>query len=101
MAIVDRDDADRVLGALVEAGYTATYSDSRGGVLRRSQKTLIMAVERTNLEQVLAILRQSCRTCLSMDGEPVERPPFGPIPTTPEVGGAVVFVWDLDRFEKY
>jgi len=101
MAIVDRDDGDRVLGALVDAGYTATYGDSRGGVLRRSQKTLFIAVERLKLDEVLGILRQSCRTCLNMNEEPRERPAFGPIPAIPEMGGAVVFVWDLERFEKY
>ncbi len=101
MAIVDRDDGDRVIGALVDAGYTATYGDSRGGVLRRSQKTLFIAVERDKLEEVLGILRKSCRSCLDMGENSSDRVPFGPIPATPEVGGSVVFVWDLERFEKY
>jgi uncharacterized protein YaaQ len=101
MAIIHRDDEDRVLGALVDAGYTATYGDSRGGVLRRSQKTLFIAVEREKLEEVLSILRTSCRSCLDTGEGSRNRVAFGPIPATPEVGGSVVFVWDLERFEKY
>ena len=36
MAVVPRDQASRVLECLVDAGYSATYMESRGGMLRQS-----------------------------------------------------------------
>ena len=35
MAVVPRDQASRVMEALIAAGYKATFTDSRGGMLRQ------------------------------------------------------------------
>ncbi len=42
MAIIPRDHANRVLMSLVEAGFAATYGDSRGGRLRQSQQSVLL-----------------------------------------------------------
>jgi len=102
MAIVPRDEACHVLEALVTAGYTATFTDSRSGVLRQAQQMLFIAVEKQDMDQVLTIIRDNCHSQVVVDpGEP--RTPFslGSVPVTAELGGAVVFIWDLDRFETY
>ncbi len=102
MAVVPRDEAGRVLEALVAAGHTATFADSRGGMLRQAQQMLFIAVEEKDLEQVLAIIRDNCHSQVVVEpGEP--RTPFSlsPVPVTAELGGAVVFIWDLDRRETY
>ena len=101
MAIIPSDEADRVLGALVNAGHTATYGASRGGVLRQAQRTLFIAVEHEKLEEVLNIVRQSCRIPLGEGEESRDQFSLGPIPVTAELGGAVVFVWDLEKVETY
>ncbi len=102
MAIVPRDEASHVLEALVAAGYTATFTDSRSGVLRQAQQMLFIAVEKQDLEQILTIIRDNCHSQVVVEpGEP--RTPFslGPVPVTAELGGAVVFIWDLDHFVTY
>ncbi|HEY66961.1 MAG: hypothetical protein DRI79_00420 [Chloroflexi bacterium] len=102
MAIVPRDEAVRVLEALITAGHTATFTDSRSGVLRQAQQMLFIAVEEQDLDEVLAIIRDNCHSQVAVEpGEP--RSPFslGSVPVTAELGGAVVFIWDLDRFEIY
>ena len=102
MAIVPRDEAGRVLEALVTAGRTATFTDSRSGVLRQAQQMLFIAVEEKDMEQVLTIIHDTCHSQVTVESsEP--RSPFslGPVPVTAELGGAVVFIWDLDRFETY
>jgi len=107
MAVIPRDEADGVLDALVTAGYTATYNDSRGGVLRQAQRTLLIAVERAKLEQVLDIVRHTCRCRLHLDADApaaegmAEESAFEPTEAAPGLGGAVVFVWDLEQFAKY
>jgi uncharacterized protein YaaQ len=42
MAIIDREEANRVLEALIAAGYTATFNDSRSGFLRQSKQMLFI-----------------------------------------------------------
>jgi len=101
MAVVPRDELDAVLKALVANGYTATFSESKGGVLRQAQHMLFIAVAAEELEQVIAIIRGNCHIRDQAD----TLQPAGarsPLTTDPQkMGGAVIFVWDLDRFEIY
>jgi uncharacterized protein YaaQ len=102
MAIVGREESGLVLEALIVAGYTATFGDSRSGVLRQAKQTLFIGVEAERLEDVLSIIRDNCRSHV----ETREAEADAVVPTTPrrtfaEVGSAVVFVWDIDRFATY
>jgi len=102
MAVVPRDEAGRVLEALVAAGHTATFSDSRGGMLRQAQQMLFIAVEEQDLEQVLTIIRDNCHSQVVVEpSEPGTPFSLGSVSVTAELGGAVVFMWDLDRYETY
>ncbi len=91
MAIVSRDQADLVLEALISAGYGATFTESRGGVLRQSQKTIFTAVEHTKLDDVLSIIRDHCRSQVTLSDTEDHA-------STTDVGSAVIFVWDLEQF---
>jgi len=102
MAIVPQDEAGRVIEALVSAGHTATFSDSRGGMLRQAQQMLFVAVEEQDLEQVLTIIRDSCHSRVAVESSELKTPfSLGSTPVTAELGGAVAFIWSLDRFETY
>ena len=89
LAIIPRDHVDKVLNALIQANHTATFTESWGGVLRQTQRMLFIAVQVTELETVLAIVRDNCRE--HDDAQSM----------TSAYGGAVVFVWDIERFETY
>jgi uncharacterized protein YaaQ len=100
MAIIPRDQAELVLQALVAANHTATFVETRGGMLRQAQMTLFIAVQAEQLEQVIDIIRHSCRS------EPVFESAQGgewhaPLATQQKLGGAVVFVWDIERNDNY
>jgi len=99
MAIVPRDEAPRVLDALVAAGHTATFGDSRGGVLRQAYQTLFIGVEEEAVGTVLEIVRQNCHSRLSL--EDTTAPDRFGLPRQSEaiVGGAVIFVWSVEHFE--
>lgn len=104
MAVVSRDQADRVLDKLIGAGYGATFSESRGGMLRQAQKMMFIATEAERVDDVIEIIHRTCRTQVEVSEELVEegklRSP-SKATTTTEVGYAVIFVWDLERFETY
>jgi len=102
MAVVPRDEAGNVLNALVAAGHTATFSDSRGGMLRQAQQMLFIAVEERDLENVLGIIRDHCHSRVPVEPGESEAPrSFGPAPVTTKLGGAVVFIWDIERQVTY
>ena len=100
MAIIPRDQAELVLQALVAANHTATFVETRGGMLRQAQMTLFIAVQAEQLEEVTDIIRRSCRS------EPVFESAQGdewhtPLATQQRLGGAVVFVWAIERNDNY
>lgn len=100
MAIMPRDEAERVLRALVAAKYTATFMETRGGMLRQAQMTLFIAVEEEALDRVLSIVEDTCRSDVVVEAvEEAEAP--APMPVKPRLGGAVVFVWNIERSETY
>jgi len=98
MAVVPSSNAEDVLDALVNRGYTATYAQTKGGMLRQSQYSLFIAVNKEKLQEVLDIIKKSCRTQVEMstlqadDEESIEKSPF-----VAELGGAIAFIWDIDQ----
>jgi uncharacterized protein YaaQ len=104
MAVVSRDQSERVLDRLISAGYGATFTESRGGMLRQAQKMIFVAVDSNRVEDVIDVIRQACHTQVevreqlapAMGRSLTDRPS-----TITEVGYAVIFVWDLERFETF
>ncbi len=60
LAIVSADAVDPLSTALMERKYTVTQISSVGGFLRRGQSTLVIGVDDTHVEDVLAIIRTAC-----------------------------------------
>ena len=97
MAIVPKMEAEVVLDHLIRAGYTATFIESRGGVMRQSQLTLFIAIKREDVDHVIEIVRTHCRSQIRINpprqqtqSEKLETPVMA------DVGGSVIFMWDLD-----
>jgi uncharacterized protein YaaQ len=102
MVIVPSNTAERVLDALVNAGHTATYAETRGGMLRQSQYSLFIAVKKEQLDKVLEIINDNCRTQVEMETRtPSKFGSMGHSPVTADLGGAVAFIWDINRIETF
>ena len=100
MAVVPSSNAEDVLDALVNRGYTATYAQTKGGMLRQSQYSLFIAVNQEKLEEVLNIIKNSCRTQVKMSTLPADdEKAVGPV--LADLGGAIAFVWDIDQIETF
>lgn len=99
MTVVSRDQADPVLDKLITAGYGATFMESRGGMLRQAQKMIFIAVAAEKVDDVVETIRRACHTRVAVNEHPAPGVPvMGEATSTAEVGYAVVFVWDLERF---
>ena len=101
VAVVDQRDAGHVGEALVEAGYRYTTLGSTGGFLGSTSTTLLIGVEDDEVDSVLAVMRQHCRRrdeavgMASGDTRMFSHPFADPV--TAAVGGANVFILDVER----
>jgi uncharacterized protein YaaQ len=103
-AIMHGDDAAGCIEALADKGIPTTRLDSRGGFLQKGNATLLCGVADGQVELVLSVLRQhsKSRTELMSPMPPVVEPGdmYVPYPVEVEVGGAIVFVLAVERFDK-
>jgi uncharacterized protein YaaQ len=104
MAIVSSDDSRNLLDRLARRGFSATVTSSLGGFLRMGNATIFCGVEDESMEEVLTVIRESCpsRVQYVTPLPPVMEPGEMHIPTPVEkhMGGAIIFVLDVDHFEK-
>lgn len=100
IAIVSNDDVRHLLNALMEAGHRATRLASTGGFLRKGNTTLLLGVKDNDVQQVLQILRQTCRRRTEPYPMSIgEHPTVIPQETVEvEVGGATVFILPIEQF---
>lgn len=83
VAVVPRDLVNQILEPLISAGFGATFSESRGGVMRQAQEMLFIAVDDKDVPQVRSLIRDAS---VGEDGA---------------AAGVVLFVWPLDAFEVF
>ncbi|MHB9145233.1 MAG: cyclic-di-AMP receptor [Symbiobacteriia bacterium] len=105
VAVVQDKDAGRLVEALVRSGHRATKLASTGGFLKEGNTTLLVGVEDTQQDEVLGTIKKISRsreqlvTPLSPVGGPVDS--YVPYPVEVLVGGATVFVLNVEHFEKF
>lgn len=102
--VVSDADADRLIRGLVSHGYPATKIGSTGGFLRRGNTTIMSGVAFYEVEEVMEHVRRVCHA--RTEFIPLQALPFtgdgAPVvdPLEVRVGGAVVFVLNVERMEK-
>lgn len=105
VAVIQDKDSHRLLDELTQGGFRATKLASTGGFLREGNTTLLVGVEDERVERVLNLVKNTCRareqlvTPLSPIGGPADA--YIPYPVEILVGGATIFVLDVERFEKF
>ena len=103
MMVVSHDDADELMNTLAEQQLPATKVGSSGGFLRRGNVTIFCGVPEADVDRVLAIVDEICH--VRREFVPVQALPFGDEtlsaePIEARVGGAIVFVLDVERFRR-
>ncbi len=105
VAIVQSDDAGALTDALREKNFQSTLISSTGGFLREGNATLLIGVDDRQVDEVLEVIKENCntRTQFVNPMPPVMEPGelYMPQPVEVQVGGATVFVLNVERFEKF
>lgn len=105
IAIVHNRDKGRVTDELVSAGFKFTIIGSTGGFLREGNTTYLVGAEDEDLDTLIGVLKANCSareqvvTVGPMEGAGAAA--FLSAPMKVPVGGAVVFVLPVDRFERF
>lgn len=101
-AIVNGEDAAAVSTELTRAGYIVTKLATKGGFLKTGNTTFLIGVEEEKVEDVIGIIREysSKRTQMVPDLSAFPGDTLA-LPLEVTVGGATIFVTDVDRFEKF
>jgi uncharacterized protein YaaQ len=104
LAVVQDEDTDALTEALISAGYRFTKISTTGSFLRTGNTSLMIGVEDAGTQGVLDILQRTCRrrTQIAVPYSPALEPGLLYMPENfeVEVGGAVVFVANVSRFER-
>jgi len=104
VAVVQVHDADGLIRALTARGFRSTRINSGGGFLREGNVTLLIGVQSTYVADALRIVREQCqfRTRYVNPLMPIVEPGefFMASPVEVRVGGATVFVLDVERYER-
>ncbi len=105
LAIVQEKDVGRLIDALTEDGVQATMLASTGGFLREGNSTILVGIENDQLAQVLGTIQNCCHrreqyvSPMPPAVEPVDS--YVTYPVKVEVGGAIVFVLQVERMERF
>ena len=104
ICVINSDDRYPLLDALIERGHSATVFSTIGGFLREGNTTLLIGAPDQKVHDVLRVIRTHCETRTKIvypfPAAAGYEEAYMSTPIEVEVGGAVVFVINVDRFEK-
>ena len=105
VAVIQDEDVNKVSTELRDKNFGLTKLASTGGFLSSGNTTLLIGVEKEKVDEVLDIIRDNCRTRKKHTSATLPSAytaTSGYMPRSIEVliGGATVFVLDVDKFEK-
>lgn len=104
-AIVRNDNEDDVVSQLTRHHYSITRLSTSGGFLKKGNTTLMIGAEDDKVAEVISIIKQECgqhqKITVNMpyiSGTTMVN--YSTMPMTVEVGGAIIFVVDVEHYEK-
>lgn len=104
IAIVQDEDSVNLIDILTEASFRVTKLATTGGFLKAGNTTLIIGVEEELVDKVLSKIEETCKRREQIVAAPTpitgSTGLYVPYPVEVEVGGATVFVVDVDKFLK-
>ena len=104
IAIVQDEDASRLVSKLMNEGYGVTKLATTGGFLRAGNTTLLDGVDDEKFDGAMAVIEKICKSRKQIATAPTSMTGvngvYSPYPIEVMVGGATVFVLSVDQFIK-
>lgn len=101
-AIINNDDSHAVQSALTKNGFQATKLASSGGFLMAGNTTFMICSEDDKVDEILEIIKKHShkRQQFVPNSSAYGGGAYTSFPVEVTVGGATVFVTNIERFEK-
>lgn len=101
-AIVNNDDTYAVSKGLLKNGIRATKLSSTGGFLMSGNTTFMICCENDEVDNVIEVCKKHSRKRKHFvpSSTIMEQELGASIPVEVTIGGATIFVTDIERFEK-
>jgi uncharacterized protein YaaQ len=104
IVVVQHEDADTTVAAMVSEGLRVTRISTTGAFLHTGNVTLLLELERDQVARALEILAVNCRTRMTYVNTAPPVPAVGVsnvvAPLEIEIGGASTFVLPVERFVR-
>ncbi len=105
IAVIHDEDAHKLMEALTCKGHMATKLASTGGFLKTGNTTFLIGVPVEQVQNVTDIIKEHCKTekQMTLISPPIPTNIDGcmPYPVEVTVGGATVFVVDVEQYLKF
>ena len=102
LAIVSNDDSSSVSSALTKADYQVTRLATTGGFLRAGNTTLIVGTEDDKVDKAIELIgaESKKRTEIVPSTASYDIGRYASFPVEVQVGGATIFILDVEQFIK-
>jgi|SRR5699024_5504460 len=104
IAIVQDQDAPSLIDVVTERDFRVTRLATSGGFLKAGNTTLLMGVDESRIDELLEIIKENCESrevptsfvSMSIPGDT-----YMPYPINVQVGGATIFILDVEKYLQY
>lgn len=102
IAVVSSDDANKVQKGLIKNNFFATRLQTQGSFLKAGNSTFLIGINDEKVPQVLEVIEEFSKKRVQEVPNTIvnEFGAFSTLPTKVEVGGATIFVLDVEQFLK-
>ena len=104
VAIVQDEDAGRLVSELMDKGFGVTKLATTGGFLRAGNTTLLVGVDDEKFDGAMAVIEKICKSRKQIATAPTSMTGvngvYSPYPIEVMVGGATIFVLNVEQFTK-
>lgn len=102
LAIVSNDDSNKVQSALTKNGFSITRLATTGGFLMSGNTTLICGTQDEKVDQAIELIGEHSkkRTQMVPASASYGVGMYTSFPVEVQVGGATIFVLDVEQFQK-
>ena len=102
LAIVNHDDTNAVIQNLTKRGFSSTKLATTGGFLMSGNATILVGVDEKKVQDVIDIVHEFSHSRKQMIPTTTEMGYgyYNSVPVEVTIGGATIFVVDVERFER-
>ena len=103
IAIVQDQDSHILMDELSERDFRMTKLASTGGFLKAGNTTILMGIDEARIPEALSIIENNCKSrdmTTSLMSVTMPGDAYIPYPVELKVGGATVFIQDVESFVR-